>query len=507
MPEAQEVKMKQIRCFFNFIPCLVFLFFFLSHTPGFAAEEKSTVVKIYVVFSEHNYHEPWQMKGIGSRHGSGVIIRGNRILTNAHVVCDNTFLQVRKTGQAKRFTAVVDMIDHKSDLAVLKVNDPTFFSGVVPLELGDFSHIKDEVYAYGFPEGGDKLSITKGVVSRVEHTEYKHSGAYLIACQLDASINHGNSGGPVLKDGKIVGIAFQNAYGIEVENIGYMIPVPVIERFLKDIADNCLDGIPELGVSMQKLENSDMRAFYKMKNSQTGVLINAVYPDSPAMGYLEINDILLSIDNNDIDNDGTIEFRKGERTYLGFSVQQKQINDTVSIKVLRQGSPAIIEMPLTRPMHCCRLVPYRQYKTEPSFYIIGGLVFESLTMNYLYEYGSDSNFYLNAPTELLNLFYNGSPQKDRKEIVMLAQVLPDDVNIGYHEFINGIIAKVNGRPIVTLPDLIAAFENCKKDFHLIEDIRGFKIVLNRRAVEKSNTRILKKYKISSDRSRRFITPP
>ncbi|MBI9092015.1 MAG: trypsin-like peptidase domain-containing protein [Desulfobacterium sp.] len=443
------------------------------------------------------------MKGIQSRHGSGVIVQGNRILTNAHVVCDNTFLQIRKSGHAKRYTAVVDMIDHKSDLALLRVNDPTFFTDVVPLELGEFSHIKDEVYAYGFPEGGDKLSITKGVVSRVEHKEYKHSGAYLIACQLDASINHGNSGGPVLKDGKIVGIAFQNAYGIQIENIGYMIPIPVLKHFLEDIIDHRLDGIPELGVSMQKLENLDMRRYYRMKQGETGVLVNGIYPDSPAQGILKTNDILLKIDHFDIDNDGTIEFRKGERTYLGFAIQQKQIHDTAFLGILRNGKPMLLEMPLTKALHCCRLVPYRKYKTEPPFYIIGGLVFEALTMNYLYEYGNGGDFYSNAPTELLNLFYNGDQKKDQKEIVMLAQVLPDDVNIGYHEFINGIIFKVNGKKIVILEDLISAFENQKGDYHTIEDMKGFKIVLNRRAVEKANKRILKKYKISSDRSLKF----
>ncbi|WP_320040538.1 serine protease [uncultured Desulfobacter sp.] len=466
------------------------------------AEEKDTVVKIYVVYSEHNYHEPWQMKGISSRHGSGVIIHGNRILTNAHVVCDNTFLQVRKSGQAKRYTAIVDMIDHKSDLALLKVNDPDFFKGIVPIGFGHFSRIKDEVYAYGFPEGGDKLSITKGVVSRVEHKKYKHAGSYLIACQLDASLNHGNSGGPIFKDGKIVGIAFQNHAEPQAENIGYMIPIPVIRHFLKDIADNHLDGIPEFGISMQKLENQDMRAFYQMTDIQTGVLINAIYPDSPAIGYLEVNDVLLKINDLNIENDGTIEFRKGERTYLGFIIQQKQINESVTLTVLRKGNLVSVELPLTKALHCCRLVSYRQYETEPEFYIIGGLVFEALAMNYLYEYGG-SDFSLNAPTELLNLFYNGFPSKDQKDIVMLAQVLPDDVNIGYHEFINGIISKVNGKTIVALEDLITAFENGEGDYHIIEDIRGFKIVLNRDAVEKSNKRILAKYKISSDRSLKF----
>lgn len=470
------------------------------------AEEKDIVVKIYVVFSEHNYHEPWQMKGISSRHGSGVIIEGNRILTNAHVVCDNTFIQVRKSGQAKRYTAVVDMIDHKSDLALLKVNDPDFFKGISPVGFGNFSHIKDEVYAYGFPEGGDKLSITKGVVSRVEHKNYKHAGSYLIACQLDASLNHGNSGGPIFKNGKIVGIAFQNHFGPQVENIGYMIPVPVIRHFLEDIVDNHLDGIPEFGISMQKLENQDMRAFYQMTDIQTGVLINAVYPDSPAIGYLEVNDVLLKVDDFSVDNDGTIEFRKGERTYLGFIIQQKQINESVRLNVLRNGKILSVEMPLTKALHCCRLVSYRQYKTEPEFYIIGGLVFEVLAMNYLYEYGGNE-FDIDAPTELLNLFYNGYPTKDQKDIVMLAQVLPDDVNIGYHEFINGIISRVNGKNIVTLEDLISAFENWDGDYHIIEDIRGFKIVLNKTAVEKSNKRILEKYKISSDRSLKFRHAP
>ncbi|CCK81051.1 S1C family serine protease [Desulfobacula toluolica] len=474
---------------------------FLLITVGIThAEEKDTVVKIYVVYNEYNYHEPWQMKGLQSRHGSGVIIKGNRILTNAHVVCNNTFLQVRKSGQAKRYTAVVDIIDHKSDLALLRIKDKTFFNEITPLEFGEFSRIKEEVFAYGFPEGGDKLSITRGVISRIEHKEYKHSGAYLLACQLDASINPGNSGGPVIKNGKIVGIAFQNAFGEQIENIGYMIPVPGIKRFLEDIVDGRLDGIPELGVSMQKLENSDMRNHYQMQQSDTGVLVNSIFPDSPALGILESEDVLLKVDHYNIENDGTIEFRKGERTYLGFALQQKQINEKISLLVLRKGKRININLTLSKPLHCCRLVPYRQYETEPRFYIIGGLVFEVLSLNYLYEYGGANNFYLNAPTELLNLFYNEEQRQDRKEVVLLVQVLADEVNVGYHEFINGIISKVNGKKINVMEDLVSAFETWNGDYHVIEDIKGFKIILNSHAVKEADNRILKKYKIFSDRS-------
>ncbi len=121
-------------------------------------------------------------------------------------------------------------------------------------------------------------------------------------------------------------------------------------------------------------------------------------------------------------------------------------------------------------------------------------------MNYLYEYGGGNNFYLNAPTELLNLFYNEEQRQNRKDVVLLVQVLADEVNIGYHEFINGIISKVNGKKINVMEDLVSAFETWDGDYHVIEDIKGFKIILNSHAAKEADNRILKKYKISSNRS-------
>ena len=78
----------------------------------------------------------------------------------------------------------------------------------------------------GFPIGGERLSITEGVVSRIEMFSYAHSQRCLLGVQIDAAINDGNSGGPVLRGGQLAGIAFQ---ALESgENIGYAIPVPVI---------------------------------------------------------------------------------------------------------------------------------------------------------------------------------------------------------------------------------------------------------------------------------------
>ena len=138
---------------------------------------KESIVKIYTVFKSHSYGEPWQMSGQMSRTGSGCIITGKRILTDAHVVADSTFIQVKRAGEAKKYTAEVKAVAHECDLAILKVTDDAFFSGITPVEFGALSEVRHKVAVYGFPRGGDELCITEGVVSRVEHQHYTHGGA------------------------------------------------------------------------------------------------------------------------------------------------------------------------------------------------------------------------------------------------------------------------------------------------------------------------------------------
>jgi len=267
---------------------------------------------------------------------------------------------------------------------------------------------------------------------------------------------------------------------------------------LTDISIN--NGIyrefPELGIHFQSLENPDIREKFKMSPNQNGVCVTNILHGSAAMGILNINDVMLSIDDKEIENDGSVEFRPGERTSLNYAVQRKFINDVITVKVLRDGSILDLEIKLTVPLNSTRLVPFHQYDVAPTYFIAGGLVFSPLTTNYLNTWSSFSS----APTRLLDLYYNGLRTEDRKEVILIIKVLADEINIGYHDVRNVIITKINDKTISTMNDVVTAIENNNGIYHEIEHGIGSKIILRKDQVDNYSGRILQTYRIGSDRS-------
>jgi len=464
-------------------------------TPSFAQQDlKKAIVKIYTVYSEYNYDMPWQLSKQQRAVGSGCLISGNRILTNAHVVADQTFIQVKRAGEAQKYNAVVAMVAHECDLALLTVDDPSFFAGVKPLTLGTLPRMRDKVAVYGFPIGGDELSITEGVVSRVEYTGYAHSGSQLLACQIDAAINPGNSGGPVIKDGRIAGIAFQGY--VYAQNIGYMVPAPLIGHFLKDSADGHYDGFPGIGIEWQPMENPGLRASERMSDTQTGVLLTYVAPDSTARDILRAGDVLLAIEGSPIASDGTVPFRGTERIQFAQEVQKKFMGESVRCTMLRDGKAMEVTIPLRTSLGSGRLVPYTQYDTAPTYYLVGGLVLQPLTRNYLQTWNNMDD----VPVHLADYYYHGRPSDDRKQVIVLTNILGDELTVGYDDFEDHVITHVNGKAIASIEDVVQAIEENKGAYHVLVDEWGNRIVLERAATIEAQKAIMERYKIDADRS-------
>ncbi|XP_027922456.1 protease Do-like 10, mitochondrial [Vigna unguiculata] len=451
----------------------------------------NSVVKVFTVSCSPNYLLPWQNKSQRETMGSGFVILGRKILTNAHVVADHTFVLVRKHGCPTKYRAEVKAVGHECDLAILTIENEEFWDGMNPLELGDVPFLQEAVAVVGYPQGGDNISVTKGVVSRVEPTQYVHGASQLMAIQIDAAINPGNSGGPAIMSNKVAGVAFQNLSG--AENIGYIIPVPVIKHFISGVEENGkYIGFCSLGLSCQTTENVHLRNHFSMRPDMTGVIVSKINPLSDAYKILKKDDIILSFDGVLLANDGTVPFRNRERITFDHLVSMKKPNEKAVVRVLRDGQEHDLSI-ILQPIQ--PLVPVHQFDKLPSYYIFAGLVFVPLTQPYLHEYGED--WYNSSPRRLCERALRELPKKANQQLVILSQVLMDDINAGYERLAELQVLKVNGTEIDNLKHLRQLVQSCNAEFLRIDLDDDRVIVLNYEMAKAATSSILKRHRIPS----------
>ena len=456
-----------------------------------------SVVKIHAISNPPEYDQPWQTKGPVASTGSGVVIetpRGLRVLTNAHVTEYAAFLEVRRHGSPDKFVATVEGIGHDCDLALLAVEDEVFFEAVEPIELGDLPHLSDKVSACGFPIGGEHLSVTQGVVSRIELAHYVQSQRLLLAVQIDAAINSGNSGGPVLQDGRLAGVAFQALD--EGQNIGYMIALPVVRHFLADLDAGRDSRFPDLGVWAQKLESQSHRRFLGLDSKRTGVLVTRVVYGSSAWGTLEPGDVLLAAGGHDIAADGTVLQAEGEqRLHFSHVFSSRHVGERVSLRIWRNGEEHDRELELRPSASLVREVPADR---SPSYFVYGGLVFVPLTRDYLRSWGED--WWNRAPHQLLAVYEEQIATPERQEVVVLQKVLPDRCNQGYHEFEQLILRSVNGKEPANLAEVVELCDRATGAHIEFEGIAGVRVVLDRALVAERHDEVLERFGAKPDRS-------
>ena len=460
-------------------------------------ELQRSVVKVLTVSDSPDYDQPWQTQGAVSSNGSGSIVstkHGLRVLTNAHVVENQVFVEVRRYGKSRKFVAEVEGVGHVCDLALLTVENEDFFDGTVPIELGELPSLGNNVSVYGYPIGGDRLSITKGVVSRIEMFPYAQSQRSLLAVQVDAAINSGNSGGPVIRDGKICGVAFQSLD--DGEAINYMIAAPVVRHFLQDMEDGTFDGFPDLGIVTQKLESAALRRSVGLPDKQHGgVLVAGVTYEGSAWNVLKRGDVVLEIDGVKVAADGSVRFRKGERIDYAHIVASRHVGETVALKYWRGGECLEGIVKLRPPQF---LVPEDRYDVKPTYYLFGGLLFVPLTRDYLKTWGSD--WYHSAPNELLSIYESGIRTRGRKEVVVLQKVLADRVNQGYHALESKVVERVDGKKISCLRELVDRVESGDGEFVSFDTADGRRVVVDRALVAKRKRTIMRRFGVPADRS-------
>ena len=419
----------------------------VAQTPSLPSDVYKSVLRIEVATQVPDYQTPWNSGHFSGGIGTGFLIGKNKILTNAHVVSNGRRILVTVYGSPKKYPAKIEFIAHDCDLALLSVEDFKDFDSFPAFEFGNVPSLESQVRVIGYPVGGERLSVTRGVVSRIDFQPYSHSRAdsHLIV-QIDAAINPGNSGGPCVQDGKVVGVAFQGLR--QADNTGYIIPTPVIRRFLKDIEDGHYDNYADLGISDFPLLNPAMRKALGLPNDGKGVLVSNVIPTSSSDGVLKSGDILVSLDGKPVDSAGMITL-DGEDLNLNEIVERKYAGDKVAVRFLREGAINDVDI-ILKPLNWSRMYAV-QYEKKPRYLVFAGLVFQPL----------DTNLFATSKFEdvtLRRLYTDYVPKglfEKHKDIVVLTRVESDPVTSQLTDYVGFAVNKING---VVVRDLAHAHE-------------------------------------------------
>lgn len=437
-----------------------------TNAPGAAPKAASSavensVVKIFSTVREPDNYKPWTKQSPGEATGSGVVISGKRILSNAHIVLYASQVQVQANQSGDKISATIEAIAPGIDLAILKLDDETFFDTHPPLARATIlPQIKDAVMTYGYPEGGTSLSITKGIVSRIEFAPYSRTVGGL-RIQIDAAINPGNSGGPAVVGDKMIGLCFSRL-GM-ADNIGYIIPNEEIELFLQDIADGHYDGKPGFHDQLQTLENPALRKFLKLDKTVEGIIVHkpeSVNPDYPLKEW----DVITKIGETPVDNEGMINLGSNLRVHFIYQVQKTAQQGKVPLTVVRDSKVLRVEVPA--PTKMPQLFPGLD-GTYPAYFVYGPLVFSTATVDFIGGFRKASGWLgmLGTMGNPLVTRMGDKPAFAGENLVVVASpFFPHKLAKGYSNPLAQVVKTVNGIPIKNLNHLVEVLRDSRAEF-------------------------------------------
>ncbi len=457
---------------------------------------RGSLVRVSVTSQSPNFRTPWVSGSTSSGRGAGFVVAGQMIMTNAHVVSNARFITLEKEGDPNSYPAQVVHIAHDCDLALVKPDQDAFFEQTAALEFGGIPPLESTVSVYGYPIGGDRLSVTRGVVSRIDFLPYSHSAVDShLTIQIDAAINPGNSGGPVMADNKVVGVAFQGYSGDVAQNVGYMIPTPVVKRFLQDVEDGQYDRYVDLSIETFKLINPAQRQALAIddKYANQGIMVSHVLPQGSCDGYLQIGDVLLEIDGLPIAKDGMVRI-DGELVEMSETVERKFLGDQVTFKLLRDQQVMEVS-PKLKTAQPFRMLANR-YGVKPRYIMFGGLLLQPLSRDLISAFRFSDlriNYYFNR-------YVTDEIYAEHPELVILTTVLNDPVNAYISEYAPAIIDTINDQKIQSLEDAAAALDQ-DVDFHILKLIGSSRpLVLANSDVAEAMPRIAQRYNIEKIRN-------
>ena len=284
----------------------------------------------------------------------------------------------------------------------------------------------------------------------------------------------------------------------DAENIGYMIPTTVIKHFLADIEDGKYDGFGSVGFSFYPgLHNKSYAQYLKLPPTEQGIIVLNTMMHSSVESVFEPGDVITRVDQYDIDNDGMVKIH-GLTLHMAEVVEQKQLGENIELEFYRNGEKkkTTAVAALNKPI----LAYWKEFDTPPQYVVYAGLTFVPLSRNFLETWGP--NWTIDIPHYLKYLFTDSdylNTDRQRREYVVLSEILPDEVNSYCGGFKNKVVEKINGVNIWSLSNLPDAFTKSEDGFCRIKFMgTDTQLILDQAQAAIRHPEIFKKYNVPKE---------
>lgn len=457
--------------------------------PRLAMESRMVTVRI--TSQTWNEYRPWQKDKPRTRTFVGTVISGNRILTISDDLGDATLIQVEKFDRPPRIPARIVHCDHQAGLALLTVDDPGFFDGLQPVEVAENTTGQDYVSAT-WKSGQLSLSACRWAQTKVFSSAmpyFNYAGIHFIT-----DLQGGGWGEPVFSEGRLVGLSNSQS-----EGRARVIPAELIRAYLHAVEMPEYPGFAWLGINYQINKGLAQAAYFGQEGPPTGVLIRSCFPGGSADGHLLPEDLLLELDGHPVDSLGDyVHPLYGPLDISLIATDGHYAGDILSATVLRNKEIVQVEIPLKHVPPSSALIPKARLDTPPPYLVAGGFVFRELDVPYLKAWGSNWSAEIPAYLRTLLKLQGESPTPEQQRCLILADVFPDEYNLGYHDMAQNIVKSINGTPVDSIEEMEAAFQHPKDGFHVIEFVPSYgmsKVILDAATFTTATEAIMEKYQI------------
>lgn len=479
--------MRPIRTFFAFLTFLVL-------TAPLVAEIPNQIIRVNSTVQPHNFVRPWSKKSPSTRKGIGTILENNRILISAEMIADHSYLELEKPGTGEKSPARVLSVDYSANLALLTPEDPAFLADFTPMPLADNIKIGDVLSAWQLESTGTLLQ-TDALLTAVQVAPYPQGDISMLVFLLTSALQSRDASFtiPLIKEDHLAGIAMR--YDSRTQNM-IAIPIDVIKKFLSLASQPDYSGFARIGISFASTRDPQFRHFIQLNGEYDGIYITKIFKNLPAdRAGIQKGDILLSLKGFQIDADGNYEDSQYDKLHIvNLLTVHCSPGETIEATILRQGET--LKLPITLDSHspADSVSPPYLIDTPPTFMIVGGMIFQELSQQYLKEWGA--NWASDADQKLV--YYDRYqdelfPDNDRK-VVFLSQLIPTPATIGYPPMSQLVVTKVNNQTVHSLQDLHKALQSPVNGFHQFEFEDDPKILfLDPQEVESTNKALQEVY--------------